>query len=50
MDFLGSGGSTRPDELVKRVGMDITDPMFWDKGLDILDGMVREVERLSASQ
>jgi oligoendopeptidase F len=50
MDFLGSGGSTRPDELVKRVGMDITDPTFWDKGLDILDGMVREVERLSASQ
>jgi len=48
MDFLGSGGSTRPDELVKRVGMDITDPMFWDKGLDILDGMVREVERLSS--
>jgi len=47
MDFLGSGGSTRPDELVKRVGMDITDPTFWDKGLDILDGMVREVERLS---
>jgi hypothetical protein len=30
--------------------MDITDPTFWDKGLDILDGMVREVERLSASQ
>jgi oligoendopeptidase F len=47
MDFLGSGGSTRPDELVGRVGMDITDPTFWDKGLDILDGMVREVERLS---
>ena len=47
MDFLGSGGSTRPDELVKRVGMDITDPTFWDKGLDILDGMVKEVERLA---
>ncbi len=47
MDFLGSGGSTRPDELVKRVGMDVTDPTFWDKGLDILDGMVREVERLA---
>src|SRR5712692_8132870 len=47
MDFLGSGGSTRPDELVKGVGMDITDPTFWDKGLDILDGMVREVERLA---
>ncbi len=49
MEFLASGGSTRPDELVKRVGMDITDPTFWDKGLDIVDGMVREVERLSTS-
>ena len=49
MDFLASGGSTRPDELVKRVGMDITDPTFWVKGLDILDGMVKEVERLAQS-
>ncbi len=47
MDFLAAGGSTRPDELVKRVGMDITDPTFWVKGLDILDGMVKEVERLA---
>jgi len=47
LDFLGAGGSTRPDELVKRIGMDITDPKFWDAGLTILDGMVAEVERLA---
>jgi oligoendopeptidase F len=47
LDFLASGGSTRPDELVKRIGMDITDPGFWDAGLKILDGMVTEVERLA---
>jgi oligoendopeptidase F len=47
LDFLAAGGSTRPDELVKRIGMDITDPGFWDAGLKILDGMVSEVERLS---
>ncbi|GAC1670642.1 MAG: M3 family oligoendopeptidase [Candidatus Dormibacteraceae bacterium] len=46
--FLGAGGSTRPDELVRRLGMDITDPGFWDAGLKILDGMVTEVERLAA--
>jgi len=33
---------------VRRVGMDITDPGFWDAGLKILDGMVAEVERLSS--
>src|ERR1700730_1600734 len=48
LDFLAAGGSTRPDELVRRLGMDITDPGFWDAGLKILDGMVTEVERLSA--
>jgi oligoendopeptidase F len=47
LEFLAAGGSTRPDELVKRLGMDITDPGFWDAGLKILDGMVSEVERLA---
>jgi oligoendopeptidase F len=47
LDFLAAGGSTRPDELVKRIGMDITNPGFWDAGLKILDGMVGEVERLA---
>jgi oligoendopeptidase F len=49
LDFLAAGGSTRPDELVRRLGMDITNPDFWDAGLRILDGMVTEVERLAAS-
>jgi oligoendopeptidase F len=48
LDFLAAGGSTPPDELVRRIGMDITDPGFWDSGLKILDGMVTEVERLAA--
>jgi oligoendopeptidase F len=47
LDFLAAGGSTRPDELVRRIGMDITNPDFWDAGLKILDGMVSEVERLA---
>ena len=47
LEFLAAGGSTRPDELVRSLGMDITDPGFWDAGLKILDGMVTEVERLA---
>ncbi len=50
LDFLAAGGSTRPDELVRRLGMDITDPGFWDAGLKILDGMVTEVERLAPAR
>jgi oligoendopeptidase F len=49
LDFLAAGGSTPPAELVRRLGMDITDPDFWDAGLRILEGMVSEVERLAAS-
>jgi oligoendopeptidase F len=47
LEFLAAGGSMRPDELVRRIGMDITDPGFWDAGLKILDSMVGEVERLA---
>ena len=47
LEFLAAGGSTRPDELVKRLGMDITDPGFWDAGLKILDGMVSDIEQLA---
>jgi oligoendopeptidase F len=47
LEFLAAGGSTRPDELVRRLGMDITDPDFWDAGLRILDGMVTDVETLA---
>jgi len=50
LDFLAAGGSTPPDQLVRRVGMDITDPGFWDAGLKIVDGMVTEVERLAREQ
>ncbi len=47
LDFLAAGGSTRPDELVRTLDMDITDPGFWDRGLDILDGMVKQIEELA---
>ena len=48
LEFLAAGGSTRPDELVRTLDMDITDPAFWDSGLNLLDAMVQEVERLAA--
>ena len=47
--FLAAGGSQAPDQLVRSVGMDITDPGFWDAGLKILDQMVAQVEELEAS-
>jgi oligoendopeptidase F len=49
LEFLAAGGSTRPDELVRTLDMDITDPGFWDAGLSILDGMVTQIEQLATS-
>src|SRR5215471_14667412 len=48
LDFLSYGGSMAPADAVRRVGMDITDPGFWDAGLDILGGMVSQVEQLAS--
>lgn len=48
-EFLAAGGSRRPDELVRDLEMDITDPGFWDSGLRILDEMVAEVEHLAGT-
>ena len=50
LEFLAAGGSERPDELVRTLDMDITDPGFWDAGLTILDGLVAEIETLAGGQ
>lgn len=50
LEFLAAGGSTRPDELVRKLDMDITDPGFWDAGLTILDGMVSQIEQLAGDE
>ena len=48
LEVLAAGGSRSPDELVRSLGMDVSDPGFWQAGLAILEGMVGEVERLAA--
>lgn len=45
--MLAAGGSLSPPELIGKLGVDITKPQFWDQGLQLLDGMVREAEELA---
>lgn len=45
--MLSQGGSNWPHEIVKPMGVDLTDPNFWTHGLQILDEMVREAETLA---
>ncbi len=48
LDMLAAGGSDWPQNTVKPLGVDLTDPHFWHEGLQILDDMVAEAERLAA--
>jgi oligoendopeptidase F len=48
LEMLAAGGSEAPHVLVGRLGVDVTDPNFWGLGLQLLDDMVAEAERLAA--
>ncbi len=37
LDLLRAGGSKSPEELGAIVGVDLADPGFWDRGLDIVE-------------
>ena len=37
IDLLSAGGSRSPEELGAIVGVDLADPGFWDKGLDLVE-------------
>ncbi len=45
--MLTAGGSDWPHEIVRPLGVDLTDLGFWNKGLGILDYMVAEAETLA---
>jgi oligoendopeptidase F len=42
LEMLAAGGSKSPEELGGMVGVDLTDPGFWDRGLDLVEGQVDE--------
>jgi oligoendopeptidase F len=48
LEMLAAGGSEAPHVLVGRLGVDVNDPGFWGLGLQLLDDMVGEAERLAA--
>lgn len=44
LELLKAGGSRSPEELGKIVDCDLTDPGFWDAGLDIVAGQLDAAE------
>jgi oligoendopeptidase F len=45
LDLLRAGGSMPPEELGKLVGVDLADPQFWDRGLDIVERRLADTEQ-----
>ncbi|MGH2850233.1 MAG: M3 family metallopeptidase, partial [Solirubrobacteraceae bacterium] len=44
LELLASGGSRSPEELGEIVGIDLRDPGFWDRGLDLLERRLEAAE------
>jgi oligoendopeptidase F len=42
LELLAAGGSRSPEELGKIVGVDLTDPGFWDSGLDLVEEQLNQ--------
>ncbi len=44
LELLASGGSRSPEELGEIVGVDLADPGFWDRGLDLVERRLEAAE------
>ncbi len=46
-EFLSAGLSDSPQNIFKKLGIDISDPKFWEKGLSEIDQHLKETEKLA---
>ncbi|MFP3871908.1 MAG: M3 family oligoendopeptidase [Candidatus Natronoplasma sp.] len=47
LDLLKAGGSEDPKDLLANIGVDITDPDFWQRGLSVIRESVDRMEKLA---
>jgi oligoendopeptidase F len=45
-EMLAAGGAKHHKELLAPFGLDATDPVFWDKGLSLIEGFIDELEAM----
>jgi oligoendopeptidase F len=46
-EFLSAGLSASPKDIFMNLGIDISDPGFWDKGLDEIEKLLQDTEKLA---
>ena len=47
LEMLAAGGSKGPEELGEMIGIDLSDPGFWDSGLALIDVQLAKAEELA---
>jgi oligoendopeptidase F len=47
LELLAAGGSETPATLLRRLGVDIQEPSFWQRGLAVLRRLVEEAQQLA---
>jgi oligoendopeptidase F len=45
LELLAAGGSKEPEQLAQIVGIDLSDPGFWDAGLDLVERQLKDAEQ-----
>ncbi|HTX31039.1 MAG TPA: M3 family oligoendopeptidase [Solirubrobacteraceae bacterium] len=49
LELLAAGGSRSPEELAAIVGIDLSDPGFWDSGLRLIEEQLSQAEALAST-
>lgn len=45
--FLSAGSSESPKNIFKNIGIDLSQRDFWEKGLDEVENLLKETEKLA---
>jgi oligoendopeptidase F len=46
-EFLSAGGSDSPENILKRIGIDVSKPDFWKEGLREIEDDIAKLEKLT---
>lgn len=47
LDVLAAGGNDYPDKILAKAGVDLNDPQFWQKGIEVIRRLIDEAEALA---
>ena len=47
LEVVSSGGNDYPDRILSKVGVDLNDPTFWQKGMDAVRALIDQEEALA---